>query len=142
MIKPPENSSPDPVCLFLTDTALFVISSADDEFRQAYSLSKLNIRLTKPNGEHSHSDLLQLTLLIELDSHQADRQDPNNDETAAWPWEDMEGIPETLSPAVVISASHSCEFSRKRHFTKESFLLEWKDAKLFEELLLVAKSDV
>ncbi|OQV25257.1 Vacuolar protein sorting-associated protein 13B [Hypsibius exemplaris] len=140
----------DAVCLFLTDGALFVISSADDEFRQAYSLSKLDIRVTKPLASaavssHFHAeDLLQVTLLIESDSfNQADQVTTVLEETAS-PWDNETVV--DVPKSVVISPSHSWDVldgagSRRTHFIKESFLLEWKDAKLFQELFLVAKSD-
>ncbi|XP_055328305.1 intermembrane lipid transfer protein VPS13B-like [Paramacrobiotus metropolitanus] len=114
VMKTLDKEANEPMCLFLTDSALFVISSADDEFRQAYALAKLNIRVSTPSDALSHTnrDLMQVTLLIE--TREAD--------------EEME------------EENVSVNDGKVTHFVKESYLLEWKDARLFEELFLVAKS--
>lgn len=130
-VKSSEGDTSDPMCLFLSDSALFVISSADDEFRQAYSLSKLNIRINQ-SSPWSNKDLVQVTLLIEMDMEE---KIGDSTEDFSWPWMTWNNC------AVVISPTHSREIIGA-HVNKESFLLEWKDAKLFEELFLVAKSGV
>ena len=139
MLKELDQVISDTVCLFLTDNALFVISSADDEFRQAYSMSKLNIRLTRPVDHPAAEDVMQVTLLVEPDCGETTTTMESFDGDT-WPWSEP---PEKIFPIETPSRPSSSKSGQASgNYCKESYLLEWKDARLFEELFLVAKGYV
>ncbi|GAV04014.1 hypothetical protein RvY_14362-2 [Ramazzottius varieornatus] len=129
-----DQSSSDTVCLFLTDSALFVISSTDDEFRQAYSLSKLSIHLSRPVNHPGADDVMQVTLLVEPDPGETVTTAEDFD-GETWPWSQK---PEKTVPSRPHS-SKSGSSHMSGNYCKESYFLEWKDARLFEEVFLVAK---